>query len=551
MEMGSKSTTLSTGQRLQGRVLVIDDELPNRIYLRKILETRGCEVQLAANGLSGLKVAREKQPDLVLVDIVMPEMDGYQVCRKIVEEKATSDIPVIMVTAKTRIEDLEKAFECGAVDYIRKPFNPRELIARVSTTLFLKHAQDELVHWRQHMSRQLRIAGVLQQNLLDLNPLFTRNMTYRKANRPCLNVGGDFFDVVTFRNGRHCVYMADVCGHGVGPAMITALFKAVIFELLKVYSEESPSYICNLIQQRFRQYISDPAIYATFFIGIYEPDCKHWRCLSCGHPPPILMLPPDICKTALFMEGGGMPIGPVFGDEAPYTEEDEVCVPVSEGAVFFLYTDGLIEARKNVIGEECGIEGLTEALCRVMKQDCGGDWANAVLDDLAKHGYQLGEDDCSAIAIRMLPDDALILDVTRPLKMENVTEIATRVEALILQHGWTGEAAAAIQLLVMEHCFNVLEHSRLAADAPVTIRVWLYDDICRLYFEDTGKEWDSSYHFDQARLPPEDFDGGRGLMILKTIADSLDVFRRNAVNVASYVVRKDYATTHAVATMEE
>ena len=133
---------------LEGLILVIDDEFPNRVYLRKLLQKRGCTVLLASNGEEALQLAQERLPDVILVDVVMVGMDGFEVCRRLKANKSTASIPAIMVTAKTSIDDLEKGFEYGASDYIRKPFNPRELLARVKTALALKNAQDKLLQWQ-------------------------------------------------------------------------------------------------------------------------------------------------------------------------------------------------------------------------------------------------------------------------------------------------------------------------------------------------------------------------------------------------------------------
>lgn len=136
---------LAAPEQLFGRVLVVDDELPNRAYLKKILTAHGCEVLEASDGAIALQLVRAHKPDLALVDVIMPGISGYEVCQTIKSDPALQEIPVIMVTARTDITDIERAFLLGASDYIRKPFNPRELIMRVRTALLVAQiAPDEI-----------------------------------------------------------------------------------------------------------------------------------------------------------------------------------------------------------------------------------------------------------------------------------------------------------------------------------------------------------------------------------------------------------------------
>ena len=113
-------------------ILVIEDDPYMLQLLERILETEGYDVYLAADGVYGMSVLRETRPDLVLLDIMMPGPDGYQVLDSI---RHYSEVPVIMVTAKTEVDSVENALSMGADDYIRKPFRPQELVARVKTKL--------------------------------------------------------------------------------------------------------------------------------------------------------------------------------------------------------------------------------------------------------------------------------------------------------------------------------------------------------------------------------------------------------------------------------
>jgi two-component system, sensor histidine kinase and response regulator len=145
-------TSLSSG--LEGsQILVVDDVTKNLQVVGTMLRNQGYEVLPATNGSQALELARTETPELILLDLMMPEMDGVEVCRRLKEGPSTQNIPVIFLTASNEMEHLVKAFEIGAVDYVTKPFNPPELLARVRTHLELKHARDTILRYGQELSR--------------------------------------------------------------------------------------------------------------------------------------------------------------------------------------------------------------------------------------------------------------------------------------------------------------------------------------------------------------------------------------------------------------
>ncbi len=215
-----------------GIVLVVDDVRANRFVIERVLAKIGCTVTSAANGPDGLQLADECPPDVALVDVMMPDMDGYEVCRRLKGDPRTKDTPVIMVTALSEIEDVEKAFDTGAMDYVCRPFNPRELIVRVRNALRLKHQEDRLRLFQAKLSRELELAGVLLETMLSMPPMLTGMVQVSTAYTPSLNVSGDVFDRVLLRDGRVCVYVADAAGHGVAAAMVSSLLKATFTEVI-------------------------------------------------------------------------------------------------------------------------------------------------------------------------------------------------------------------------------------------------------------------------------------------------------------------------------
>ena len=133
-------------------VLIVDDNPKNLQVLGNILKVKECDIGVARGGNMALQMIRDINPDLVLLDIMMPDLDGYEVCRRMKSSPETEEIPIIFLTARTETEDIVKGFRLGAVDYVTKPFNSVELLARVTTQLELKKAWDkqkDLVHQLQ------------------------------------------------------------------------------------------------------------------------------------------------------------------------------------------------------------------------------------------------------------------------------------------------------------------------------------------------------------------------------------------------------------------
>lgn len=140
-------------------IYIIDDVHENLQVLGNILKNDGYNISVARNGKQALEGINIKLPDLILLDISMPEMDGYEVCKELKSQKETAEIPVIFLTARTHPVDIVKGFKVGGVDYITKPFNSEELLSRIKTHLELKKAREELLEINATKDKFFRIIG--------------------------------------------------------------------------------------------------------------------------------------------------------------------------------------------------------------------------------------------------------------------------------------------------------------------------------------------------------------------------------------------------------
>jgi two-component system cell cycle response regulator len=141
------------GGRFAGsKILVVDDNSQNLELLVACLDSTGCQVSTACDGLEALEKVRSDRFDLILLDIMMPRMSGFEVCRKLKSDPETRDIPIIMVTALTELGDIERGVECGTDDFISKPVNRLELLTRVKSLLTVRHLKNELERTLAYLS---------------------------------------------------------------------------------------------------------------------------------------------------------------------------------------------------------------------------------------------------------------------------------------------------------------------------------------------------------------------------------------------------------------
>ncbi len=147
-----KNSKDEKGQENKPTVLVVDDNQQNLELLQAYLEDVDCRTISANNGLEALEIVSKNMPDLILLDVMMPKMSGFEVCKRIKNDPNTSDIPVIMVTALSEFGDIERAIDSGTDDFLSKPVNKLELLTRIKTMLKLKHLSDKLERTLAYLS---------------------------------------------------------------------------------------------------------------------------------------------------------------------------------------------------------------------------------------------------------------------------------------------------------------------------------------------------------------------------------------------------------------
>lgn len=277
----------------RARVLIVDDLETNRDLLARRVSRLGHETGFAANGFAALEELRASPWDMVLLDITMPEMDGYEALRQIKADPALSHLPVIMVSAVDEIDSVVRCIELGADDFLSKPFNPVLLRARIESSLNKKRLEDQKQATLRALARELDIGRRIQTGFLPSSLPQLEGWQLAAHCEPARQVGGDFYDALRLRDGRLAITVADVCDKGVGAALYMALFRSLLRTSLlqAMMSDDSHAMLVRTVTFT-NDYIASEhgrdSMFATIFIALLEPSngMLHW--INAGHEAPIL-----------------------------------------------------------------------------------------------------------------------------------------------------------------------------------------------------------------------------------------------------------------------
>lgn len=342
------------------KILVINDDDGIREMISLILQAKGYAISEARNGKEGIEKAIQEIPDLILLDIMMPEMDGYEACTFLKSNPITKEIPIIFLSSLNMPKQKIKGLELGAVDFINNVVDQGELLARVQTHLKIKSLTDELVHKNQQLltkqeilDENLNAAVLIQSSFLPSKEMKLNLLDIAWLWLPAYTLGGDIFNVIR-HNGKIVFYMVDVSGHDVPSALVTISVSQFLHQENSPHKPiVSPKEMMNELDkeypmERFNRFF-------TIFYFIYDQETKKITYSCAGHPPAIILSK----KGVRFMENRGTIIG--LNLDYPFEEAEET---VAVGDKILLYTDGLVEQR-NDKDQSFGMERLVSLLEKI------------------------------------------------------------------------------------------------------------------------------------------------------------------------------------------
>jgi phosphoserine phosphatase RsbU/P len=374
------------------KILIVEDHPMSRKMLEAMLR-RQYEVESASSGQEAVDLAREHGPDLVLLDIEMPGMDGFQTLEILKAEVIDPAVPVIFLTAREDAESRERGLEAGAVDYLIKPYDRQELTIKVKNHLALYEARKEIEERNRIMAREMEMASQLQSSILPQQLPVTEDLYFSVIYLPVSPAGGDFYDFIELPDGLVGFAQVDVSGHGVASAMIGAMFKMAFQSFAR--ETQSPARLLATINEEMFRVLPD-SDYLTVFYGIVDPQNATLVYTNAGHPRPFLYR----AETGLVDELG---VGGALVGAFPDQEYEEERVSFSRNDALLIFTDGVTEAAPKGSADEFFGEDRLKSLFRDFVQTSHEDVLSRIMADL--ESFRKGrhfEDDITMLLVSVL-----------------------------------------------------------------------------------------------------------------------------------------------------
>jgi sigma-B regulation protein RsbU (phosphoserine phosphatase) len=334
----------------ESRILIVDDVKTNVDILVQALRDE-YKLSVALDGGAALRSVEKAQPDLVLLDIVMPDLDGYEVCRRLRASETTRELPVMFLSALEDVQDKARGFEVGGNDYLTKPFEVLEVKARVRSLLKAKLYADAV---REAMARDLRIAREIQMGILpaDLGAATKgTGLEVHAVVEPAREVGGDLYEVVRVADDRVVVALGDVSGKGIPAALFMAVAMTVLRTLARQFAE--PGEILRRLNDELAEQ-NPRGMFVTLQCLVFDLKQRRVSGAGAGHHQLAVLSPgqpPRLAFPSTGRPAGLLPINPV----------EQETMALEPGQTFVLFSDGVSEAM-NPAEDFYGEERLLAAL---------------------------------------------------------------------------------------------------------------------------------------------------------------------------------------------
>lgn len=321
-------------------ILVVDDTPANLTLMTGLLQD-DYQVRAATSGEKALKIAfSDNPPDLILLDIMMPEMDGHEVCRRLKADEKTREIPIIFLTAMSEADDEEKGLKLGAVDYITKPVSPPIALARIYTHITMHRQKKELLLSQKMLAAEINEAA--DYILSALPAELDGEIVTRWKHIPSTALGGDSFGYHWVDSDHLAIYLLDVCGHGVGSALMSvSAINALRSQSLKAADFKQPASVLAAINNAFLMEDHNNKFF-TMWYGVYKRSNHTLTYASAAHPPAFIRTGDSADKTELLeLMTGNMAIG--FMEDSSFKEASLLLKKFNQLTV---YSDGVYEIEK-------------------------------------------------------------------------------------------------------------------------------------------------------------------------------------------------------------
>jgi signal transduction histidine kinase/serine phosphatase RsbU (regulator of sigma subunit) len=389
----SKETNKVTTSN-QVNILIVDDEPINLQVLQNYLYLENYHIVQANNGHEALSIIEKGfKPDAILLDVMMPQMTGYELTKKLREKWQADELPILLLTAKNQVTDLVTGLEAGANDYLAKPFSKDELLARLKNQINIKQLRADNIR----LNAEIEVTQRIQQMLLPKTEELEKIVGLDIAGfmEPAEEVGGDYYDVLQ-SNGRILFCIGDATGHGLESGMLAMMTQAGVRTLLEIGETDTTKFLTSLNSMIYKNVQERMLIDKNITLSLLEYQAGGTLRISGQHEDIIIVRNGNL---ELFDTSDlGVPVG-FIDDISEYVSQKEV--KLNQGDVVILYTDGITEA-ENIEREEYGIERLSK-IVKQHWQKSSKDIQQAVIDDVHTFiGTQKVFDDITLLVLKQI-----------------------------------------------------------------------------------------------------------------------------------------------------
>jgi len=355
------------------KILIVEDDNIDRKLLETYVNGMGYDVVSTQNGREAWNLINlsDDTPQIAIIDWLMPEMDGIALCQNIRKQEGTNYTYIILVTAKNMAQDIVFGFEAGADDYLTKPYDKGELIARINVGARIVRLEREknlqlnkISNTNLKLQQNMEAAARIQLSLLPSKNLKFGKFRFNWFFQPSDHLAGDMLHIYRLAEHKIACYVLDVSGHGTEAALLSVAIRNQLTASLNNHSdlsasgglisfeggeEATPQEIIRELAQHYEDLLDRTGQYFTIIYGVLDTKANKFSYVCAGHQNPVLLSKSQIVKRQI---EGGPPIG-MFKDQA-YNDQEVLLEP---GDRMYLYTDGVIEAR-NESGEQYGLQRL-------------------------------------------------------------------------------------------------------------------------------------------------------------------------------------------------
>ena len=506
------------------RVLIVDDAKANLDILVEGLKADH-KLSVAMNGATALEVAARTPPDLVLLDIVMPGLDGYEVCRRLRQMPETADVPIMFLSSLEEVRNKTRGFEAGANDYLTKPFEMLEVKARVRSLLKAKAYSDAV---KEEIATELRVARDIQMGMLphDFAPFEEAyGVSFGAVLEPAREVGGDLYGVCAAGPERLVIFLGDVSGKGIPASMF--MVRAISLARLLAREVAEPERILARLNDELAA--DNPSeMFVTFLCAVFEPRSHRLTLANAGHCRPVLLPADQAPRWAV--KSLGTALGFETGLEFERSE-----LTLNPGDALILYSDGVSEAFNPQ--EECfGNDRLLADAGGFAGQSAPAITASLLQSVRAFTGTAPQSDDLAILTLKVHTGDRLKLALGATPK-----EVMRGVEALqefaTAQHV-PGKATFSLALALEECASNIVKHGLKDAQKTLHVAFERTGDSFVIELCDDGPEFDPTAATSlKSQAEDDDLPGGWGLELVRRNVDSIHYRREAGRNILRLIKR--------------